>query len=385
MASGTLEQDEEIEGEVIGGLQKAQQLPPNLMLLRMENESIMAAAAVRPRNAMAIVEQLRQLIEAYPAAADEAIYAKPVGKVTRIECKKCKVKYEVPKINNETCCPACGGRERGEIRQVQKYAEGLSIRAAESIRSVFGYTRMATTCEMLDNGDARISGTLVDYAAGNMTSDERIVSRSYKAYDGSITQTPIDRFVNVVIKAEKAKLRRDVILDSTPAIIKALFRDECEKKLVALVAPEQIEQKIIPAFAEFGLSRDHVESIIGRPASMGWKEEERLQLRKILTALKSGETTAAELLDDLAGKNVGGPREPKVKPSELNKTDGTDQRVDESDEANQGDSPDDGLQAAPSKPKGSKKKDQQPENDGSGSPLSEAEQAALFEKERRGE
>lgn len=318
MASATLEQ-EETDGEVLGSLTRAQELPPNLMLLRMENETIMSAAAVRPRDPMKIVEQLKQLIEAYPAAADEAIYSKPVGKVTRIECQKCKVKYEVIKVDNETCCPACNSREKGQIRQVQKYAEGLSIRAAESIRSIFGYTRMATTCEMLDNGDARISGTLVDYSAGNMTSDERIVSRRYKAYGGEIKETPIDRFVNVVIKAEKSKLRRDIILDSTPAIIKALFRDECEKRLKQLVSPEQVDQVIIPAFAEFGLNREHVESLIGRPASMGWKEEERLHLRKILSALKTEETTAAELLGDMAGRNTsGGASQPKVKPSKLN-------------------------------------------------------------------
>lgn len=316
MASGLY--DDTMESETMGELQTAQQMPVNIALLKMENETIMAAAAVRPRNPIAIVEQLKQLIQAFPAAADEAIYAKPVGKVTSVECGKCGIRYEVPKVDNDTCCPACESKDKGSIRQVKKFAEGLSIRAAESIRSVFGYTRLATQCEMLENGDARISGTLVDYAAGNLTSDERIVSRRYKSYNGQIMETPIDRFINVVIKAEKAKLRRDIILDSTPAIIKALFRDECEQKLVALVSPEQIEQKIIPAFAEFGLTREHVEGIVGRPAKMGWKEEERLQLRKILTALKSGETTAGELLDDLAGKNAAAAGQSKVKPSKLN-------------------------------------------------------------------
>lgn len=313
-----LRDDDVYDAEVAGHqLQQAQQIPTNLALLKMENETIMAAAAVRPRNPMVIVEQLKQLIEAYPAAADEAIYAKPVGKVTRIECGKCKIRYEVPKVTGDTACPTCGSKEKVGGRQVTKFAEGLSIRAAESIRSVFGYTRMATTCEMLDNGDARISGTLVDYAAGNLTSDERIVSRSYKSYSGEVVQTPIDRFINVVVKAEKAKLRRDVILDSTPAIIKALFRDECEKKLKALVSPEQVAQVIVPAFAEFGISAEQLDEIVGHPASMGWREEDRLQLRKILNALKSGETTPSELLDDLANKN-GKTAEPKAKRSSVN-------------------------------------------------------------------
>jgi hypothetical protein len=341
MATGTYE--ETIDDEVIGGLQRAEQLPPNIMLLKMENETIMSAAAMRPRNPMAIVKQLKELIDAYPAAAEEAIYSKPVGKVSRVECGKCKVKYEEAKVTNDTHCPACGSRERLSVRQVQKYAEGLSIRAAESIRSVFGYTRLATTCEILDNGDARLSGTLVDYAAGNMTSDERIVSRSYKSREGAMVQTPIDRFTGVVVKAEKAKLRRDVILESTPAIIKALFRDECEKKMKELVSLEQVEQVIFPALAEHGLTQKHVEEIIGRPASLGWKVEDKLQLRKILNALNTGETSATELIDDLAGKNGMAASQPKVKPSKLNEAPKSTEAIDPPHT-------DGAIQADPSKP-----------------------------------
>lgn len=296
--------DEEIEGEVIDRttavqLQKASELPPNLMLLKMENETIMSAARIAPRDPMKIVEQLKQLIDAYPAAADEAIYSKPVGKVQRVTCGKCGIKYEVQKVGPDTECPSCRSKDRREARQVQKYAEGLSIRAAETIRSVFGYTRMATTCELLPNGDARITGVLVDYAAGNMTSDERIVSPMYKSYSGGMVRTPLDRFLNVVVKAEKSKLRRDVILDSVPGIVKALFRDECEKKLQQLVSAELIEQKVLPAFLEYGITLEHLEEIIGRKFAMGWKEEDRLQLRKILTALKNEETTVEEVLDGI--------------------------------------------------------------------------------------
>lgn len=318
MASGLY--DDTMESETLGELQTVQQLPPNLMLLRMENETIMSAAAVRPREPLKIVSQLKELIEAYPAAADEAIYSKPVGKVTRVTCgnDRCRIQYEVNKVDGDTVCPTCNSREKDGMRKVQKFAEGLSIRAAESIRSIFGYTRMATTCEILENGDARISGTLVDYSAGNMTSDERIVSRRYKAYGGEIVETPIDRFVNVVIKAEKAKLRRDVILDSTPGIIKAMFRDACEKKLLDLITPEQITQVIIPEFVKFGINAAELDEIIGRPHSMGWEKEDRVQCRKILEALKSGETTKAELLFDLDTRNSASAGQSKVKPSKLN-------------------------------------------------------------------
>ena len=285
--------------DVIEQLNVAQNLPPDLMLLKMENESIMAVARTVPRDPMKIVNQLRELIEAYPAAADEAIYSKPVGTVTALTCADCGVKYEVASVDKDTCCPACESQKKKDMHPVKKYAEGLSIRAAESIRSIFGYTRLATTVQMLPDGSAKITGVLVDYAAGNLTSDERIVSPMYKSRSGQMVRMAEDRFLNVAVKAEKAKLRRDVILDSVPNIVKAMFRDECEKRMQDLVSPELIEQKIIPAFAEFGITEDHLNKIVGRPKGVGWKEQDRMMLKKLLTALKNEETTVREVLADL--------------------------------------------------------------------------------------
>lgn len=280
-------------------LRAAEQLPPDLMLLRMEGESIMTAARIKPRSPSVIIKQLKELIEAYPAAADEAIYSKPVGTVQSCVCAGCKIRYEVSRIENDTECPACGNRKRESAKAVRKYAEGLSIRAAESIRSVMGYTRLSTTMERLEDGSAKINTVLVDYCAGNFTSDERIVSPFFKRRGGGMDKVPEDRFLNVVVKAEKAKLRRDVILDSVPAIVKALFRDECEKRMKELVAPEIIEQRVLPAFAEYGLKPEHLDKLVGRERKLGWREEERLQLRKILNALKNEEITTAELLSGL--------------------------------------------------------------------------------------
>lgn len=278
-------------------------LPPEVIMLKMENESIMAVARTTPRDPMKIVKQLRELIDAYPAAADEALYSKPVGTVTQITCGngRCGVKFEVNKMEQGIECPACGQAQTGQVtaRKIKKFAEGLSIRAAESIRSIYGYTRLATTTAQLADGKVRITGVLVDFAAGNITSDERIISPWYKSRGGSMAQTPEDRFLNVTVKAEKAKLRRDIILDNTPGIVKAMFRDDCEKKLLTLVCDEQVQQKILPAFLEYGINADQLDQIVGRPSSLGWRESERLMLLKIINALKNEETTAAELLDGI--------------------------------------------------------------------------------------
>jgi len=287
-------------------LSAAAQMPPDLMLLKMENEQIFSVARMQPRDPMKIVGQLQQLIDAWPAAAEEAIYRRPVGSVWRVKCgeKQCGIEYEVVKIDANAECPACGSKKRaGGGQKAQKFAEGLSIRAAENIRAIYGYTRLATVTELDASGVATINGTLVDYAAGNVTSDSRVVSPYYKARDGKMTRTPEDRYLNVTVKAEKSKLRRDVILDNTPGIIKAMFRDACEKKLAELVTPEIVEQKIVPAFAEYGITLAHLEKLLGRTAKLGWRQEERLALKKILSAMKNEETTARELLDGLDDGN----------------------------------------------------------------------------------
>lgn len=280
-------------------MQAAEAMPRDLFMIKMEGEAMMAAAVAHPREPVKIVKQLQELVDAYPAAADDAIYVKPVGSVYLVTCKDCNIEYETARVTNDVACPACDSKAKAGQRKVQKFAEGLSIRAAEAIRSIYGFTRLATTTEMLDDGRAKVTGSLTDYAAGNVTSDERIVSQYYRARDGRMTLIPEDRFLNVVVKAEKAKLRRDVILDNTPNIVKAAFRDACENRLKMLVSPEEVAQKIIPAFGQYDITKEHLEAIIGRTAKQGWTEEDRLQLRKMLSALKNGETSKAELLQDL--------------------------------------------------------------------------------------
>jgi hypothetical protein len=291
--------------------QVVERLPADLMLLKMENETIMSAARVVPRDPVKIVAQLQALIDAYPAAADEAIYSKPVGTVQEVTCAKCKIVFEVQSVDTDTECPGCEGKKFSASRKKKKFAEGLSIRAAESVRSIYGYTRLAVTQEQLEGGLVKIGGTLVDYAAGNLTSDERVVTPFYKSRQGAMVRMPEDRFLDVKVKAEKSKLRRDIILDSVPNIVKAAFRDACEKKLKELVSPEVIEQKILPAFQAFGVTVEQLERLVGRPHKLGWRESERLELRKVLTALQNEETTVHQLFADLDAPDKNEPEEKK--------------------------------------------------------------------------
>lgn len=272
----------------------------DMMLLRMDHESIRAAAQLKPRNNALILKELLAIIDAYPAAADEAIYSKPVGTVWAIKCGKCGNRFE--SADQKAECPKCGseGHNKDEARRIKKYAENLSIRAAETIRSIYGANSLRIASEELPDGKMRLSGTFVDYATATMTSDERIVSPWYKKKHGGMERIAEDRFLNLTVKAEKAKLRRDLILDAVPAILKAAYRDACEKKIVATVTAGYIEEQILPFLPSIGLNVADAETIIGKPRSMGWTNEDVATLRKVCAGLKNGEITKAELFAELA-------------------------------------------------------------------------------------
>lgn len=288
--------DENTIDGTLSQVSAAKQIPQDLMLLKMENETIMAAAAVRPRKQSVILSQLKDCIESFPESADEAIYAKPVGKEELGLCSNCGketvIQYKVP-----FKCSSCGGVKHKGIREAQRYVEGLSIRAAESIRSIYGYNRLAMQQEMQQDGTAKITGTFIDYATGTMTSDTRIVQPVYTDRYKNVKTLTTERF-DLAIKSEKAKLARDIILDSVPNNIKAYFRDICEKKIAETLTPEKVESEILPHFASYGITLLDLEGHIGRPISMGWTERDRGQLRKLLTALRSGEITVASLRAD---------------------------------------------------------------------------------------
>lgn len=298
-------------------VETANALPKDATLLRMENETLMSVARAQPREPAKIIKQLRALIESYPQAAHDAVYKKPVGTVTQVICGDCSRKDEVSYVKNDWECPSCGSRRIGAQKRVKKYAEGLSIRAAESMRTVIGYTRLSVTVDQQGNGYVKITGTLVDYAAGNITSDERIVSPVYKTARGEMKRHDESRFWDVVVKAEKSRLRRDIILDSIDGTVKAAFRDACEKEMAKLVDGDYIETKIVPRFSDYGVSLEDLEALIGRPVRMGWREQDRLELQKIYSALSNGEVTVADLLD---GLHADLPPSEKQAPSGVSRT-----------------------------------------------------------------
>lgn len=252
MATGTLE-DTQVQGIA--------SLPPDLAILRMENDSIQALAAARPRDFMQIKRELEDQLAAFPGLAEDAIYRKPVGK----------------------------DQNTGQ----QKYANGLSVRTAETLAESYGYNRVRTDITVIDEDTVKIEATFTDYQRGRIWQDGGILSKKYKDRYGKIQRTPDDRFYSVVVKAAASKHVREVILRSINPGLKAWYWNKCEEIAGGLLDDKAI-QKIVDQFGKIGVTAEMLEVSVGRPRAAGWTQEDRVNLLGIWNAIKDGETTLYE-------------------------------------------------------------------------------------------
>ena len=236
-------------------------LPPDMAILKLENETIQSLAAARPRDMEKMKAELTSQLLAFPALAEDAIYEKPVGK----------------------------DPETGE----QRVARGLSVRSAEVLAEAYGFNRVRVDVTQVDDNHVKVEATFTDYQRGRIWQDAGILSKFYKDRYGKMNRTPDDRFYNVVVKAESSRRVREVILRSVNAGLKAWFWNECERML-----DERLDERTVDAilgrFNGIGVTRQQVETYIGRPQSMGWTGDDRKKLLAVWNAIKDGETTIAE-------------------------------------------------------------------------------------------
>ena len=248
-------------------------LPPDLALMRMENDNIQALAAARPRDHQKIRADLEAQITAYPSFVRTAIYCKPVG--------------------------------RDDSGQ-QKYARGLSIRAAEAIAEAYGYCRIRADVTPLDENTVKVEATFSDYQKGRIWQDGGVLSKFYKAKNGQMQRIPDDRFFNVTVKAEVSKRVREVILRSVPPGLRSELVEMVESRIDDLLDDSTVS-KIIANFASKGVTEEMLETRIGRTPKAGWTKEDRKNLIGLWNALEQEETTVSEIIGDEAkGANNGG-------------------------------------------------------------------------------
>ena len=229
-------------------------------LIKMENESLMMAAQVRPRNNQAVMRELLDQIEAYPSFAESVMYAKPIG-----------------------------ADKSGRMQ----YARGLSIRAAEAIAAAWGYNRIEQTVEPIDDDRVRVTATFTDFQSGRIWRDSGIVSKWYRSRGGQMTRHNDDRFYNVILKAELSKRVREAVMRSVPPGVRSELQNLAERMVAKLLSNETVE-KIVASFAGIGVSLSQLENLLAKPIGKGWTTEDRVTLQQVFTAIRDGETTVGE-------------------------------------------------------------------------------------------
>ena len=261
---------------------------PELLQMRMENETIMAECRAQPRDLGECKRKLSDLLREFPEFAEDAVYRRPVGK------------------------------EEGSDRQ--KIAEGLSIRAAEALAEAYGYNRVRGDVTRIDANTAKVDATFTDFATGRIWQDGRLVSQVATKRDGSQYRINDDRFSDIVCGAAKSRAIREVIVRSVNPALKAWFENEC-RKITATLLTEQRMDEMVQAFGGYGINLVQLEALLGRARSLGWTTSERVKALEIFNALKNNETTVADVLGAIEATDQGSAsREPAKSLDEVTKT-----------------------------------------------------------------
>lgn len=249
----------------------AELVASGMTLVRLENDTQMTVAVQRPRDERKILDGAMNELELYPSLAEEAIYSKPVGKEHKEECKdhfNCK-------------CP-------------MKYANGLSIRAAESLANRWGNN--ACGCEIAgeDENSAILSAVYLDYETNTRTVLQKRVSKSYKQKRGGISKYSPDRF-DVILAANQSKLLREAILRRLPAGLKKEYELKAREILSKKPIGER-QSKLIASFATLGVTKEKLEQLLDKPISQ-FNHEDMTELVGIYNAIKDGEQTIDALIE----------------------------------------------------------------------------------------
>jgi len=243
-------------------LMDAENIPADVMLMKIENDSMMSVAAQQKRSLTEVMNDLKEELDAFPALSGEAVYCKPVGK-----------------------------DKKGNM----KVATNLSVRAAESIASAFGFNRVTSDVQVVDENRVKIVGTFVDYQRCRTWSISRIVSKKYKTARGSVGVHSDDRFNNVVVPSDTSKVLRECILRCIPSSVKQAYLELCNERSAELLTDEKVK-KIVASFATHGITLQDLEKhVIGKKLTTGWTVADRKKLAQLWAGLESNEITAHEI------------------------------------------------------------------------------------------
>jgi hypothetical protein len=231
-------------------------------IVRLENNTQMQVAMQHPRSEEKILLSSLHELDLYPSMAEAALYMKPVGT----------------------------SRETGKMT----YAEGLSVRAAESLAN--RWSNSSFGCEIVgeDAETVSLAAVFLDYEQNTRHVVMARVAKSYKAKDGKLVRLDPGR-LELAVKAEQSKVLREVILRSLPAGLKK----EYENKVRKILRGGKVENRktaIIERFKEVGISLEVLERRRGKVLKE-WSHDDIIELLGIANAIRDGELSKESAFD----------------------------------------------------------------------------------------
>ena len=225
-------------------------------IVRLENTVQMQVAIQHPRKEDMILAAALKELDLYPSMAEEALYMKPVG--TNPDTKK------------------------------MTYAEGLSIRTAESLAN--RWTNSSFGCEIVgeDEDTVQLAGVFLDYENNTRHVVVGRVAKSYRARTGQIVKRDPDK-LELAVKAEQSKVLREVILRSLPAGLKKEYENKV-RKLLKGGKVENRKQAVVQRFSDLNISLETLEIHRGKKMAE-WGHEDIVALLGIANAIRDGELT----------------------------------------------------------------------------------------------
>lgn len=249
----------------------ARPLPHGLAVLKIENETMIQAAAAKPRDNFEITEQVTEQLARWPTFVEAATYDVPVGKDDQ-------------------------GREHR--------AKGLSIRMAESLAEAYGYNRIDEDQEIIDDKTVKVVTTFTDFQNHRVMRRASLVSREYKTKRGGSGLYPRDRFLKNVVPSMQARVTRECILRSIPAGMRHELMARVETEQRKLIEGDAWIDKSLGQYEMLGVSLEMLESKLEKPRGE-WDSDDRMRLLGIWNALRDKESTLAEEFPQLAPDEAG--------------------------------------------------------------------------------
>lgn len=200
-------------------------------------------------------------------------------------------------------------KKNGKPVFATRYAEDISIRAAEAIQRCWGFLLVESSI-VEDRGDyITVSAKGFDAVAGNYISRQRRVKTTQWSREEARAIQVKDHKLERDIDSAMAKCRRDVIKCFCPAyIIQKIFN-----RAVELMSKEIDVKGTLAAFSALGVIKAQLEALLGHELESVSKEE-RVRLVEIYQALRDGETTVAEVFGKSAPASDRPPLDARIDP-----------------------------------------------------------------------